>query len=188
MSLVARRVVASVKEDGKSYFTREDVLVRDDPPPETFTLPYPNWGKGEKNEIYRVWGTNQLPFVHHVDPSNVPDAGLPGPWAPLGVRVSIITYPAGWRGAFFWTLSTDFLFVISGEITCVLDSGEERTLRPGDVVIQAGANKKWDVRGDQPATLGAVMCAAIAAGVTPPADKRAGDPLPAGTKLPVERS
>jgi hypothetical protein len=186
MTIKPRRIVASVRADGKSYFTRDDELVRDDPPPEQMSLPYPRWGQGEKNEIYRVWGTSHLPFTHPVDPEDVPSADLPGPWAPLGVRVSIITYPAGWRGAMFWTLTTDFIFMVSGEITCVLDSGEELTMHPGDVMVQAGSNKAWEVRGDEPATFGVVMCASVAVGVTPPGEQRAGPPLPDGVVLPVD--
>jgi hypothetical protein len=186
MTIRPRRIVASVRTDGGSHFTRRDQLVRDDPPPEQVALPYPRWGQGEKNEIYRVWGAPRLPFTHPIDPKDVPDADLPGPWAPHGVRVSMITYPAGWRGATFWTLTTDFIFVIAGELTCVLDSGEEETIRQGDVMVQAGSNKAWENRGSEPATIGVVMCAAVAVGATPPEDQRAGPPLPRGTMLPIE--
>ena len=49
-----------------------------------------------------------------------------------------------------------------------------------------GSNKAWEVRGDEPATFGTVMCASVAVGVTPPGDQRAGQPLPAGVVLPVD--
>ena len=79
-----------------------------------------------------------------------------------------------------------FAFALSANAPIFLDSGEEVTMHPGDVMVQAGSNKAWEVRGEEPATFGVVMCASVAVGVTPPGDQRAGDPLPAGVVLPVD--
>ena len=41
------------------------------------------------------------------------------------------------------TLSLDYVAVLSGEIVLRLDSGEEKTLRAGEFVVQRGANHEW---------------------------------------------
>lgn len=41
------------------------------------------------------------------------------------------------------TVSLDYGVVLEGEIICVLDSGEERHLKRGDVCIQRGTMHAW---------------------------------------------
>lgn len=52
--------------------------------------------------------------------------------------------------------TTDYIILLSGEITLVLDK-EERTLKPFDCVIQRGTNHAWVNRGAEPALLMAVL-------------------------------
>ena len=52
--------------------------------------------------------------------------------------------------------TTDYIILLSGEITLVLDK-EERTLKPLDCVIQRGTNHAWVNRGSEPALLMAVL-------------------------------
>ena len=52
--------------------------------------------------------------------------------------------------------TTDYIILLSGEITLVLDK-EERTLKPFDVVVQRGTNHAWVNRGTQDALLMAVL-------------------------------
>jgi mannose-6-phosphate isomerase-like protein (cupin superfamily) len=52
--------------------------------------------------------------------------------------------------------TTDYIILLSGEITLVLER-EERTLRPFDCVVQRGANHAWVNRGNEPALLMAVL-------------------------------
>lgn len=51
------------------------------------------------------------------------------------------------------TDTVDFEVVISGEIVCELDDGEEVTLRPGDTFVQNGTRHRWHNRGTEPAVL-----------------------------------
>ncbi|KAH7392865.1 hypothetical protein BKA66DRAFT_439000 [Pyrenochaeta sp. MPI-SDFR-AT-0127] len=60
------------------------------------------------------------------------------------------------------TPSIDFGIMISGEIVLILDSGEERTLKPGDIYVQKAANHAWENRTSEPARFGAIMVAARA--------------------------
>lgn len=41
------------------------------------------------------------------------------------------------------TQSLDYAVVLSGEIVCELDSGEEKTVRTGEFIIQQGTNHRW---------------------------------------------
>jgi uncharacterized cupin superfamily protein len=47
------------------------------------------------------------------------------------------------------TATLDFCFVIEGEITLVLDTGEVH-LKAGDTVVQRGTNHAWSNRSDKP--------------------------------------
>ena len=54
------------------------------------------------------------------------------------------------------TRSVDYVVVLSGEITLVLDDGEV-TLKPFDVVVQRGTSHAWSNRGSTPALLAIAM-------------------------------
>ncbi|TVY33485.1 hypothetical protein LSUB1_G006911 [Lachnellula subtilissima] len=41
------------------------------------------------------------------------------------------------------TLSIDYAVVLTGEIVLRLDNGDEKTVRPGEYIIQGGANHQW---------------------------------------------
>jgi quercetin dioxygenase-like cupin family protein len=41
------------------------------------------------------------------------------------------------------TLSVDYAVVLSGEIVLKLDNGDEKTVRAGEYIIQAGTNHQW---------------------------------------------
>lgn len=47
------------------------------------------------------------------------------------------------------TQSLDYAAVISGEIVLRLDSGEERTVRAGEFIVQRGVNHEWINRGSE---------------------------------------
>lgn len=52
--------------------------------------------------------------------------------------------------------TTDYIILLSGEITLFLDN-EERTLKRFDCVIQRGTNHAWVNRGSEPALMMAVL-------------------------------
>jgi mannose-6-phosphate isomerase-like protein (cupin superfamily) len=52
--------------------------------------------------------------------------------------------------------TTDYIILLAGEITLVLEK-EERTLQPFDCVVQRGTNHAWVNRGTEPALLMAVL-------------------------------
>jgi mannose-6-phosphate isomerase-like protein (cupin superfamily) len=54
------------------------------------------------------------------------------------------------------TSTVDYVVLLSGEITMLLDDGEV-DLKPFDVVVQRGTNHAWVNRGNQPALLAIAM-------------------------------
>jgi mannose-6-phosphate isomerase-like protein (cupin superfamily) len=54
------------------------------------------------------------------------------------------------------TKTIDYIILLSGEVTLLLD-GDERELKPFDVVIQRGTNHAWINRGKEPALFAAIL-------------------------------
>lgn len=59
------------------------------------------------------------------------------------------------------TATVDYVIVLRGEVTLLLDEGEA-ILKPGDLVVQRGTNHDWLVQGEEPVLLGVVMLSAKA--------------------------
>jgi mannose-6-phosphate isomerase-like protein (cupin superfamily) len=54
------------------------------------------------------------------------------------------------------TRTVDYVILLSGEVTLLLDQGEV-DLKPFDVVVQRGTNHAWVNKGKEPALIGAVL-------------------------------
>ncbi len=67
------------------------------------------------------------------------------------VRVDTARHPAMHK-----TATVDYIILISGRVTLLLDEGEV-ALEPGDVVVQRGTNHAWVNRGSEPAVLVAIL-------------------------------
>ncbi len=57
------------------------------------------------------------------------------------------------------TRTVDYIIVLKGKVTLLLD-GEERDLKPFDVVVQRATNHAWINRGSEPALMIAILIAA----------------------------
>jgi mannose-6-phosphate isomerase-like protein (cupin superfamily) len=55
------------------------------------------------------------------------------------------------------TPTVDYVIVLDGEVTLVLDGDEQTVVRQGDIVIQDGTRHAWRNLSDAPATLATVM-------------------------------
>jgi quercetin dioxygenase-like cupin family protein len=62
---------------------------------------------------------------------------------PNGSVGRIVDYPPGYTSPMHRTLSLDMGIVIEGEIELVLDSGETRLMKRGDLAVQRGTNHAW---------------------------------------------
>jgi hypothetical protein len=66
----------------------------------------------------------------------------PGLIVPGGSVLRFVDLPPG-RSAMHRTLSIDYGIVIEGETKLVLDSGESRVMKRGDVAVQRGTKHQW---------------------------------------------
>ena len=69
---------------------------------------------------------------------NAPKITIPG-----GTVCRTVDFPPGYTSPMHRTPSCDFGVVIEGEVELVLDSGETRLLKQGDVAVQRGTNHAW---------------------------------------------
>lgn len=60
-----------------------------------------------------------------------------------GSVMRFVDYPPRGVSPMHRTVSCDYAVVIIGEMECLLDSGETRTLRQGDLLIQRGTMHQW---------------------------------------------
>jgi mannose-6-phosphate isomerase-like protein (cupin superfamily) len=55
------------------------------------------------------------------------------------------------------TNSVDYLVILKGEMTMIMEDRTEVVLRPGDCVVQRGTKHAWSNRGTEPVVLVAVL-------------------------------
>ena len=93
------------------------------------------------------YATNQTP----VELSNGKDletyqnyqAKLPGIMIPGGTVLRFVDMPPGAVSPMHRTVSLDYGVLLEGNVDLVLDSGEVRSMKRGDVAIQRGTNHEW---------------------------------------------
>ncbi len=73
-------------------------------------------------------------------------------------RESVARHPS-----FHKTDSLDYLCILSGRLTMLMDDEDEVTLVAGDVVVQQGVMHGWRVEGDEPVRMFAVLIDGVAA-------------------------
>jgi mannose-6-phosphate isomerase-like protein (cupin superfamily) len=133
MSRAPRRVVTGLAEDGRS------TIIIDGPVPQP--APVANL----------IWRSASVP----ADNSGSTDMGGAFDMAMLhdgGTNFIYTELPPGLeQGALMHATDTiDYLVVISGEVTLVLES-EEVVLRAGDFIVDRGINHGWRNDGEEPA-------------------------------------
>ncbi|KAF3762365.1 cupin domain-containing protein [Cryphonectria parasitica EP155] len=67
----------------------------------------------------------------------------PGVVRPGGTVLRLVDIRPGGESPMHRTVSLDYGVVLEGEVEAVLDSGQTRLLRRGDVVVQRGTNHLW---------------------------------------------
>lgn len=60
-----------------------------------------------------------------------------------GSVLRVVDFHPGFPAVMHRTASVDYGVVLEGEVLCVLDSGESRTLRRGDIIVQRGTMHAW---------------------------------------------
>ena len=169
-----RRVVTGTNEAGNSFFARVEAC-------EPADAAYPGLDPAAGHKLWRIWQIDRLPDLAPNPGVNAPLDSRPTadetPEAlrtapldpePLGVNVSMVRVePTAEAGPLHWRDVMDVIFVMSGELTLILDSGEEQDLRAGDVVVENGTSHAWHNRGDAAAMLGIASFSGVRFGATP---------------------
>jgi hypothetical protein len=117
----------------------------------------------------QLWKTSAMEPVGTKAPGEapggiLPNSGLVADPPAGGTTWSIVTFQPSKdpkpsienRQRFHRTETIDYAFVLSGEVTLLLDV-QEVALKPGDVVIQRNNYHSWRVDGDVPARLSMMM-------------------------------
>lgn len=129
--------------------------------------------------VQDIWESDQVPVpieATESDPTDgPPHFGIPG----TGVRVRVTDIPptpAGTAPFMHRTDSIDYLHVLDGEITMLLDDdAHEVVLRKGDTIVQRATNHAWVNRTDKHCRVLVVM---VAGRITAALEKSIG-PMPA---------
>lgn len=66
-----------------------------------------------------------------------------------GSVLRVVDFWPGFPAIMHRTGSVDYGVVIEGEVDCVLDNGEARTFKRGDIIIQRGTNHGWRNTGKE---------------------------------------
>lgn len=138
--MAPRRIVTGHDTKGLSVF------LEDGPVPVSYELP-------EGSRFSEVWISAETPVPlapSESEPTHA-DAEIPPPRN--GSLVRLIETPPGAKVPLHRTESLDYAVVLAGEMTLILDSGEEATLRRGDVIVQRGTEHAWENRGAEPVTM-----------------------------------
>lgn len=129
-----KRYITTHDEAGQSVFSSVD----DNPPAVTNPTPA---------TLFFCYATQNFPvdikqerdierYQNFVD--NPPGIIIPG-----GSAARIVDFPPSHTSAMHRTVSVNYNFVIEGELEIVLDSGETRLMKPGDVLVQRAIGHAW---------------------------------------------
>lgn len=66
---------------------------------------------------------------------------------PTGLMFGSVDFQPGTSTPMHRTMSVDYGTILEGEITLILDGGEETVLKAGDVYVQRGTSHSWVNRG-----------------------------------------
>ena len=141
MSHFPRRVVTGHDPAGKS------IVLSDGAPPQHHPMRGPDVGA----DFYEIWNVPQsVPLLTSVEPREPNEREFTiMPAAGHLLRI-IDIYPlkaGGKRTVMHRTSTIDYVVVIEGELTLLLDDSEV-TLRKSDVVVQRGTDHAWENRSD----------------------------------------
>ncbi|KIV90847.1 hypothetical protein PV10_05455 [Exophiala mesophila] len=134
--------VGVVNAEGKSVF--EDDLVA-----EIQNLP----GDATIRRVFKV-DKVPVPNIHYVGAH-----ALDGIANEAGLEWVECEMPAGAKSPMHTTPSIDFGTIITGEVTLILDSGEEKTLKPGDLYVLKAAAHAWENRTSQSLRFSSILAA-----------------------------
>jgi mannose-6-phosphate isomerase-like protein (cupin superfamily) len=158
-----RRVITGIDEHGRSAFVSDEIVPAKIPPTlggnrvfdlfgSDATPTVPNSGEVEKG--LRFFPTNpdgyrfvlfSMPPQHEVTVPEDADAA----WAETERLTPGMGDAVSDASGMHYTATVDLEFIVQGEVTLTLDSGETKVLKAGDSLIQCGANHAWSNQGTE---------------------------------------
>lgn len=114
---------------------------------------------GPTGSSFAVFDVRSAVPVNNVEPAqHYPDTIPRCP--PDGVIFCISNIAPNFTVPMHRTLSLDYAIVLSGEIVIKLDSGEEKTVKAGEFIVQGGVNHQWINKTGEMCRIGVVMVSA----------------------------
>lgn len=131
------RYITTHNETGQAIFSTalsETMPVQPIPDSAHFSLAYTS-----SQFPARLANDNDIPeYARYLEPGNSPGLVISS-----GSVCRIVDMRPGALSPMHRTVSLDYGVVLEGEVELVLDSGETRLLRRGDVAVQRGTNHAW---------------------------------------------
>ena len=154
--MIQRRLVSATNDDGEQTFV-SDKEVR----------PFHREGSHPDSLMFAMWGLDGVSSL----PSDGSRFDYKTPIPPAGgFRFEVFHVPPDGEAADFdlpslgasmhQTPTLDVIFVVRGQITIALESGEERILHAGDTYVSHGTNHAWHNRSDVVCTMVSAMIGA----------------------------
>jgi mannose-6-phosphate isomerase-like protein (cupin superfamily) len=158
-----RRVITGIDEDGRSAFVSDEIMHAKVPPTLGGNCIFELFGGdaiptvpscGEVETGLRFFPTNRdgyrfilfsMPPEHEM---TVPD-DVEAAWAETERQVPGMGDAVSDATGMHYTATVDLEFIIAGEVTLTLDTGETKVLKAGDSLIQCGANHAWSNKGTE---------------------------------------
>ncbi len=141
-----RVVVTSHSKTGESIFESDK--------PAAMFYPFGPQGSG----FARIHSRLSVPVNNTTSPPDLVNV-LPR-CPPQGILLCTTDIPPNFTAPMHRTLSLDYGIVAAGEIVLRVDSGEERTVRTGEIIVQKGVNHQWINRSSEVCRIICVMVAA----------------------------
>jgi mannose-6-phosphate isomerase-like protein (cupin superfamily) len=158
-----RRVITGIDEHGRSAFVSDEIVPAKIPPTlggnrifelfgsdQTPTVP----GRGEVETGLRFFPTTSDGFryiVFSMPPEHevvVPD-DAEAAWAETERLTPGMGDAVSDASGMHYTATVDLEFILQGEVTLTLDTGESKVLKAGEALIQCGANHSWANKGTE---------------------------------------
>lgn len=132
-----KRYITTHDESGRSVFAKS---IDDNPPASAANTGPANlfFCYATQNFPIDIQAEKDIERYKHLLNNPPPGIVIPG-----GSAARIFDVPPSYSSPMHRTLSVNYNFVIEGEIEIVLDSGETRLMKQGDVLVQRAINHYW---------------------------------------------
>ena len=135
----AQRYITTHNEDGKAIFSEQ-------------VSPEVKWGKIGKANFFLGYATKNFPgkLDNDQDITTYDDLvhNPPGIVISNGTVLRVVDMRPGHVSPMHRTVSLDYSVCLEGEVEMILDSGESRMLKRGDLGIQRATNHQWKNRSE----------------------------------------